>query len=129
MAGRDEAKKVRTDIVAYADDWLKEEPKLDQEFMAIPSIREMFEQGMREAFRQGPEGWLADVFAISNWGFEIEGINTPIEVFHGSSDKIIFPAMSRSIAEQVPQGRFNLIPDEGHCCIYRQWVRILESTS
>jgi len=129
MAGRDEAKKARADIAAYADNWAKEAPELDRELFAMPPIREMLEQEMSEAFRQGAAGWLGDVFAFLNWGFELEDIHTSVEIFHGGADKILFPAMGRSIAERLPQGRFHILPDEGHFCLFRHWVKILESAA
>ncbi len=51
IAGRDEAKRANKDIKAYAENWLKGAPKSDQEIFETQILREMFEQGMSEAFR------------------------------------------------------------------------------
>jgi pimeloyl-ACP methyl ester carboxylesterase len=113
--------------MAFADNLFKDAPESDRELSAMLSIREMLEQEMSEAFRQGAEGWLGDVFAFLNWGFELEDIQTPVKIFHGSADEIIFPAMGRAIAHRLPRGHFQAFPSEGHFCLFRHWVRILDS--
>lgn len=127
LAGRQEAKKAHADISAVVDNWAKDAPELDRELFAMPDIREMLEEEMSEAWRQGAAGWVGDVLAFFNWGFEPEDIQTPVEVFHGGADEILFPAMGQSLAERLPQSRFHLIPDEGHFCLFRHWAKIMGS--
>lgn len=126
MAGRDEAKRVKNDIVKYTDNWLKEAPTLDKELFTDTALRQMLEKTMSEAFRQGAHGWLADVFALLKWGFELKDIHTPVEIFHGGADEIIFPQMAQIITENLPNAQLKIFPDEGHFCLFRHWVEILK---
>ena len=129
MAGKNEAKRANLDIVKYADNWLKDSPEQDKILFTNQGLRKMFEDGMKEAFKQGSAGWEGDVFAGINWGFAPEEIQIPVKIFHGSADEILFAEMGRRLAQRLPNADFKLHEGEGHYCIYKHWLEILSTFS
>jgi pimeloyl-ACP methyl ester carboxylesterase len=89
----------------------------------------MFEDGMKEAFKQGGAGWVGDISAGLNWGFSPEEIQTPVKIFHGSADELLFAEMGRRLAKQLPHAVFQLYEGEGHYCLYKHWSEILSTFS
>ena len=127
IAGRSEAKRANSDIVKYAEDWLRESPESDKILFSNQVLRKMFEDGMKEAFKQGEAGWVGDIFAGINWGFRPEEIQTPVKIFHGSADELLFAEMGRRLAQQLPNAEFQLYEGEGHYCLYKHWSEILST--
>ncbi len=127
MAGNSDAKKVQSDLTAFVNNWVKDAPPSDRALFALPAIRTMLEDEIREAYRQGAAGWFGDVFAMLDWGFELESITSPVTVFHGGADEIVYPTMGQAIAARVRNGRLHLIPNEGHLCVFRHWETVLNS--
>lgn len=84
---------------------------------------------MKEAFKQGAAGWVGDVFAGINWGFGPEEIQSPVKIFHGSADELLFAEMGRRLAQQLPHADFQLYEGEGHYCLYKHWSEILSTFS
>ena len=129
MAGKSEAKRANSDIAKYAEDWLKESPEPDKILFSDEALRKMFEDGMKEAFKQGGAGWVGDVFAGINWGFFPEEIQNPVKIFHGSADELLFAEMGRRLAQRLPHADFQLYEGEGHYCLYKHWSEILNTFS
>jgi pimeloyl-ACP methyl ester carboxylesterase len=127
IAGKSEAKRANSDIVRYAEDWLKESPEPDKILFSDKALRKMFEDGMKEAFKQGAAGWLGDLFTGINWGFLPEEIQIPVKIFHGSADEVLFAEMGRRLAQRLPHADFQLYEGEGHYCLYTHWSEILDT--
>jgi pimeloyl-ACP methyl ester carboxylesterase len=129
IAGKSEAKRANSDIAKYADNWLKESPEPDKILFTNQALRKMFEDGMKEAFKQGATGWVGDVFAGINWGFTPEEIQIPVKIFHGSADELLFAEMGKRLAQRLPHADFQLYEGEGHYCIFNHWSEILSTFS
>jgi pimeloyl-ACP methyl ester carboxylesterase len=127
LAGYKEAKRANSDIARYAEDWLKESPEPDKTLFTEPALRKMFEDGMKEAFKQGGAGWVDDIFAGLNWGFSPGEIKCPVKIFHGSADELLFAEMGRRLAKQIPHAEFQLYEGEGHYSLYMHWFEILST--
>ena len=104
-------------------------PEPDKILFTNQALRKMFEDGMKEAFKQGAAGWVRDVFACINWGFTPEEIQTPVKIFHGSADELLFTEMGRRLAQRLPHADFQLYEGEGHYCIFNHWSEILRTFS
>lgn len=129
LAARSDTKRVKADPSTFVEGWVKDAPRLDRELLEQPDMRRMLEEEIVEAYRQGAVGWLSDVFALMQWGFEPSTVTTPVEVFHGDADPIVFPGMGEALAKQVGNGRFHLIPGEGHLCVFRRWQEVLRAAT
>jgi len=129
IAGNSEAKRANSDIAKYAENWLTGAPEQDKILFANQALRKMFEDGMKEAFKQGATGWVDDVFAGNDWGFTPEEIQIPVNIFHGSEDELLFAEMGRRLAQRLPHADFQLYEGEGHYCIFNHWSEILSTFS
>jgi pimeloyl-ACP methyl ester carboxylesterase len=78
--------------------------------------------GCREAVAQGSEGPARDLYLMSQpWGFEIGQISRKgIQLWCGSLDRNTPPAMSRYMAERLPESRLNLIEGLTHYTIFTE---------
>jgi len=70
---------------------------------------------IREALRNGFWGWLDDDLAFTrDWGFDLNRISVPVNVWHGSKDRMVPFEHGRWLAEHLPGARAHLLPEHGH---------------
>ena len=74
---------------------------------------------MYRAFRVGSEerldGWLDDDFAFARpWGFELEQIGVPVQLWQGAEDRFVPFAHGEWLAKRIPTVDAHLSPDDGH---------------
>ncbi|MFO7593528.1 MAG: alpha/beta hydrolase [Pseudomonadota bacterium] len=87
----------------------------DQEILKRPGINAIFQRSLQEAFRQGRAGVHRDMELYgTSWGFRLEEVTFPIELWHGEADRLLPPRMCRRQAEAMPHARAYFIPNEGH---------------
>jgi len=78
-------------------------PPADQAIMADPAWQRSFETGLREALRQGRDGWLEEhlVFA-RDWEIDLSAVRTSLTWWHGRADRNCpWPAAARMV-DQMP---------------------------
>lgn len=123
LATRREAKKARSDLSAYVDrTWFAHGPPVDQALGEVAALRAMAEEEVAEAFRQGGGGLLDDARMLFRpWDFEPDEVEQPVHLWHGDSDDIVFPPMTRALASRLPNCRLRLLPGEGHLALFRHW--------
>jgi pimeloyl-ACP methyl ester carboxylesterase len=66
-----------------------------------------FAEYVRDATRRGIgeslEGWIDDDFVFMNpWGFELDEIHVPVQLWHGAEDRFVPVAHGRWLAERIP---------------------------
>ena len=96
-------------------------PASDHEVMSDPRWQEGFAKGIREALRQGAEGWADELFAIlGDWDFAVENINISVVWWHGRGDaNAPLPAVERLIA-RIPNVELRLWESKGHLESFRR---------
>jgi pimeloyl-ACP methyl ester carboxylesterase len=73
---------------------------------------------VRRAVGETIEGWIEDDFAfVSPWGFELEDIQVPVQLWHGAEDRFVPIAHGRWLAERIPGVEAHLSDDDGHLTI------------
>ncbi|MCI0685694.1 MAG: alpha/beta hydrolase [Sporichthyaceae bacterium] len=86
----------------------------DREVLARPEFGEELAKDMREAFRQGADGWVDDGLAfVKGWGFSIDSIKVPVKVRYGPDDTLVPAAHGRWLAKHVP-GAIEELKPGGH---------------
>lgn len=61
---------------------------------------------MRAACVDGLDGWIDDYLALSKpWGFELQTIAVPVDVWFGSEDDNSTPAHAQWLLEHLPHGK------------------------
>ncbi|MFJ5233281.1 alpha/beta fold hydrolase [Kitasatospora sp. NPDC088391] len=87
----------------------------DRTVVADIGIRRMLHSTYRQAFRYGADGWIDDVLAfITDWGFDVESILTPVRLWHGADDKFSPVGHSAWLADHIPGAQLYLEPGAAH---------------
>jgi len=72
----------------------------------------------RQAVSVSVDGWLDDDLAfVSDWGFALEQVATPVLLWQGEEDLMVPFAHGRWLAAHVPGVTARLLPGEGHLSI------------
>ncbi|NJD08419.1 MAG: alpha/beta hydrolase, partial [Methylococcaceae bacterium] len=70
---------------------------------------------LREGLRQGPAAALRDVRLYSRaWGFPLESIEIPVDLWHGTADRVVPPFHAQMMAAALPKSALNWVPGAGH---------------
>ena len=99
-------------------------PPDDQRIMSEPSWQHSHSVGVREALRQGGEGWADEVMAVlSPWGFEPEQVRPHVTWWAGEADiNCPINAVRRYVA-RLPSADLHIWEGAGHL---RQYLRANE---
>ncbi|HTU28440.1 MAG TPA: alpha/beta fold hydrolase [Solirubrobacteraceae bacterium] len=70
---------------------------------------------IKEGLRPSVEGWWDDCVAhLSDWGFGLTQIRTPVLVVHGRHDRFVPFSHGEWLAQSIPTAEPMLLEDEGH---------------
>lgn len=88
----------------------------DQQLVSNPEARGLLVQAMAESFRQGREGNLEVVLALTlPWSFQVEQVAFErVFLWHGEQDQFMPVAPARLLAQLLPHCTATFYPDEGH---------------
>jgi pimeloyl-ACP methyl ester carboxylesterase len=88
---------------------------VDKSYLRRPEVREVLAKSLSEAFHSGSSGpaWEMGLYARP-WGFPLEDIRTPVDLWHGEQDANAPVAMGRFLAASIPECRARFYPGEGH---------------
>ncbi len=121
-------------IIAGAAGWLAEDPDRfldlprpapDTQLLQQPNVKTMFMSTIREAVRQGLDGYATDeVLCRRPWGFELGAIGRQVSIWHGAQDVGVTPAHASVLAGLMPQAQVHIDPTQGHGLILARWSGI-----
>jgi len=95
------------DMLALIGEWHEERTNTD------------LERSQKEGLRQGGVGWVDDTLALhTEWGFDVQSINTPVTLWHGQQDPFASPIHSRWLANEIPGATLIEDPDGSHMSSY-----------
>lgn len=84
---------------------------------------------MTEAHRQGYEGAVQEWRLYTKpWGFPLDEIQTPVDLWYGEADGNTPVSMGRYLAETLPQGTLHLVPDEAHLSLIHNELEAILTT-
>jgi pimeloyl-ACP methyl ester carboxylesterase len=88
---------------------------VDKSYLRRPDVREILAKSLSEAFRSGSSGpaWEMGLYARP-WGFPLEDIRRPVDLWHGEQDANAPVGMGRHLAASIPECRARFYPGEGH---------------
>jgi pimeloyl-ACP methyl ester carboxylesterase len=90
-------------------------PEIDRQTLARPALHETLLVSWSEAFRGGMRGmvWDGCLYAWP-WGFQVEQITIPVQLWHGELDANVPVSMGRNLARRTSNCTARFYPDEGH---------------
>lgn len=113
-AYKSDVKKAHEDIGSFVEAMAEDDRSDANTFLADPAQREMFEANFTAGIVQDEEGLYEMTMALWNWGFDLEDVEQPFDVFYGDADDIISPAMPAHVAERLPNADAHVWPGAGH---------------
>jgi pimeloyl-ACP methyl ester carboxylesterase len=89
-------------------------PEVDRAFLTGETADRMAET-FRWAVASGIWGWFDDDIAfVQPWGFDLDSIAVPVQIWQGSDDLMVPFAHGEWLAAHVPGASAMLVPGEGH---------------
>lgn len=80
-------------------------------------------ENMREATKAGIEGWRDDDLAFDKpWGFSVEDIEGPVQLWHGEQDRFVPFAHGRWLAARIPNVDAHLNAEDGHMTLMQRRI-------
>lgn len=113
-AYRSDIKKAQKDIGTYVETLAGEDQSDAHTLLADPAQRAMFEAGFTAGILQNEEGLYEMTMALWNWGFDLEDVAQPFDVFYGDCDQIISAQMPAHVADRLPDATSHVWPGAGH---------------
>lgn len=99
---------------------------VDQEALRRPEVRAMLLASYQEATRAGMRGFAQDAIILSSpWGFRLEEIAVPVDLWHGEEDANVSISAARYLAATIPDCRATFLPGQGHWLHLEVWGEIL----
>ena len=116
----------RNDPAQHLDDAIAGMVDADKEILADPAFRDVMLRNASELYRQGGRGLYDEALIMArSWGFPLEGITTPVRIWHGVLDQAVPIAMGRHLARTIPSAQATFLPGEAHHLLYDRWEEIL----
>lgn len=96
-------------------EYLGDLPEVDRVVVADPTWRNALAGAWREALRRGIDGVKQDLMlAARSWGFRLDQVRMPVNLWFGGADRNVPPAMGRYLADHLPLTESRVYPAEGH---------------
>jgi pimeloyl-ACP methyl ester carboxylesterase len=71
-------------------------------------------------------GYVQDIRALARpWGFALEDIKVPVQLWHGDEDAVIPLHHGRYLASVIPGASLRVCPGEGHMLMWNHLPEIL----
>lgn len=89
-------------------------PEPDRSVLQQPEMRALYVANLREAFRQGAVGGVADLCAVVRpWEFDLERVRA-LQLWHGTRDGIVPIEHSERLVARAPYAHLLRLEGEGH---------------
>jgi len=113
----------------YFKDLWQHLPPVDRALICDPAIQNRMLESARENLRRGDDYILQEVVLASrDWGFKLDGIETPVDIWHGEQDRLVPPDLARRMAGKLRHGQTRFLPGSGHYLVFHCWKEILLSS-
>lgn len=113
-AFKHEAKDVLKDVPSYVESVAEDDPSDAATMLDDPAMTEMFDKNFEQGMSHEGEGTYEMTLALWGWGFKLEDVRQPFDVFYGDADDIISPEMPKRVAKELPNGTGHIWLGAGH---------------
>lgn len=95
--------------------WAKRYSAADREVLQRPEVRSLLLAAFREGTRNGGVALSEDLGLLARpWDFPLDGVQVPVDLWHGEADAVVPPEMGRFVASRLKNCRARFLPGEGH---------------
>jgi pimeloyl-ACP methyl ester carboxylesterase len=78
---------------------------------------------MQDGLSQGPEGFIDDALSDTQpWGFGFDSIQVPVQLWHGTDDRLVPISHAKWLAAHLPRAEIHLEPGEGHISLFARRI-------
>ena len=107
-----------TKMSSYNFDQIKEKFDVDPENPISDERILSMQARMQYSFMQGARGWIDDRLAfLKPWGFSLEEISSPVQLWAGSKDVNVPPAHADYLKREIPNSELLIVEDKNHSTI------------
>jgi pimeloyl-ACP methyl ester carboxylesterase len=104
----------------------RDKPAADRRWLTMPAVSAGAVETLREAVRPGMWGYVQDVRVLAQpWGFAVEDIRVPVQLWHGDEDTVIPLHHGRYLASVIPGATLRVCPGEAHMVMWNHLAEIL----
>jgi pimeloyl-ACP methyl ester carboxylesterase len=104
----------------------RDKPAADRRWMSIRSVKAGAASTLREAFRNGAQGYVHDLRMLSGpWGFDPANVRVPVQLWHGDEDTVIPLHHSQYLASVMPGATLRVCHGEAHMLMWNHLAEIL----
>jgi pimeloyl-ACP methyl ester carboxylesterase len=108
----------------------RDKPAADRRWLSVPEVRCSEVATLAEALRSGTAGYVRDVLLLSrSWGFALEDIAAPVQLWHGDADTVVPLHHARVLASSIPGATLRICPGEGHMVMWNHLAEVLEAAA
>ncbi len=101
-------------------------PRVDRLVYERPDVHAALRADMAEAIRPGSQGAVRDLVLLARpWGFALEEIRVPVQLWHGEQDATVPVEVGRALAAALPRCQAHFVPGSGHFLVLDRWRQIL----
>ncbi len=105
-------------------------PACDVEVLKRPKVKSAFMEDYRRSSPTSAMAAAQDFSLIaSDWGFRLQDITRPVNVWHGDEDRNVPLSHGRLQADRIPGARMHECPGEGHLLVVDHLEEILRTVS
>ncbi|MCU0935798.1 MAG: alpha/beta hydrolase [Gammaproteobacteria bacterium] len=95
--------------------WVRRYAAPDRAILGRPEVRSALLAAFREGARNGGAPLAGDLALLARpWDFPLDGVQAPVDLWHGEADRIVPPEMGHYVASRLKGCRARFLPDEGH---------------
>jgi pimeloyl-ACP methyl ester carboxylesterase len=103
---------------------------VDRAVYDSPAFAAAFRRALREAFVQGPDGYLTDtLLTMARWPFDPAAITAPVTLWYGRLDTspVHSPDLGVTLHRRIPGSGHHLLDDEGAALLWARTGEVFDS--
>lgn len=118
----------RRDPYRYIAELIISMPDVDQQIMTNPELFKLRADMWDDIRRNGSDTFTDEMITlVKSWGFQLQSVQTPVDVWWGEQDTFCAPLIGQRMAEFLPNATLYLEPQTGHLILFSHWQNILEN--
>ena len=120
-------KGILSDPATFFKQFSEQVDEADREIIYSEEFKSTMFISLKESFRLGGKAASKEVVQfMHDWGFKLENISIPVDIWHGTSDYHVPIALGERLAEHIKHTKLFIKENQGHFLFYTHWAEILD---